>query len=197
MGLVVNLDEFSELCGTTGETMRKHIRELVETPAWMLKRGTKGSGYEIDSDLGIAWWKARREADDHASSERLAQLQQLRFEHLGDAADNEEALGLSGKQRREEYAAVVERIKLRRLMGELVERAPLEAQLTHAAVEHRRQLMLIPAEYAATEGIAPETVRSLAGMIERAVEKFIKELVLPGAGPGGGVLRHAQDERDA
>ena len=186
MGMVVNLDEFSELCGVSGETMRKHIRELVETPIWMLKRGTKGSGYEIDSDLAVAWWKAKKEVEDNASAERLAQLQQLRFEHLGEAADSEDALGLSGKQRREEYAAVVERIKLRRLMGELVERAPLEAQLTHAAVEHRRQLMLIPAEYAATEGIAPETVRSLAVMIERAVDKFIKELVLPGARPATG-----------
>lgn len=185
MGLVVNLDEFSELCGRTAETMRDYIRSVEGEPGWLLERGMRGRGYRIEAEGGLAWWKARIAADDNASAERLAQLQQLRFEHLGDAADNEEALGLSGKQRREEYAAVVERIKLRRMMGELVERAPLEAQLTHAAVEHRRQLMLIPAEYAATEGLEPASVRSLSVMIERAVEKFVKELVLPGAALSG------------
>ena len=182
MGLVVNLDEFSELCGRTAETMRDYIRSVEGEPAWLLERGTRGRGYRIEAEGGIAWWKARREADDTASAERLAQLQQLRFEHLGDAADSEDALGLSGKQRREEYAAVVARIKLRQMMGELVERAPLEALLTHAAVEHRRQMMVIPAEYAATEGLAPDAVRSLATMIERAIDAFVLALVLPGAG---------------
>jgi hypothetical protein len=41
---------------------------------------------------------------------------------------------------------------------------------------------LIPAEYAATEGLAPEAVRSLGTMIERAIDKFVTGLALPGAG---------------
>ena len=36
MGLVVNLDEFSELCGRTAETMRDYIRSVEGEPAWLL-----------------------------------------------------------------------------------------------------------------------------------------------------------------
>lgn len=178
MALIVNLDEFSELCGVTSETMRVHVRSVEGEPAWLIERGDRGRGYKIEADGGLAWWKARREAEENASAERKAQLQQLRFEHLGDAADSEEALGLSGKQRREEYAAVVERIKLRRMMGDLVERAVIESQLTHASVELRRQLMLVPNEYAATVGLDPKDVRPLAEMIERAVGQFIADIAL-------------------
>jgi len=182
MSLVVNLDEFSELCGVTAETMRVHIRGVEGEPGWLLERGDRGRGYKIEAEGGLAWWKAKREADESASAERRAQLQQLRFAELGEAADSEESLGLSGKQRREEYAAVVEKIKLRRMMGELVERAPLEAMLTHAAVELRRQLMLVPAEFAVNEGLAPEAVQKLGTMIERAVDKFVGQLTLPEQG---------------
>lgn len=179
MGLIVNLNEFSELCGVSDETMRKYFRELEETPVWMLKRGTKGSDYEIESDAGIAWYKARRAADEVASAERLAQLQQLRFDHLGDAADSEEALTLSGKQRREEYAAVLERIKLRRLMGGLVEVGELEALATSAVIELRRKLLLVPAEYAAARGMSSEEVRPLHAMLERAITGFLSSLPSP------------------
>ena len=101
---------------------------------------------------------------------------------MGDAADSSEALALSGKQRREEYAAVLERIKLRRMMGELVERAAIEPLLTNAAVEARRQLMLVPAEWGAMNGLSPEEVRPLAVLIERAVEKFVSSLQLKEVG---------------
>lgn len=183
VALIVNVDEFAELCGVTTETMRVHLKVLQPDPMWLLERGAQGRPYKIDVDGGVAWWKAKRDDDDRLSAERQAQLAQLRFEHLGEAADSEEALSLSGKQRREEYAAVLERIKLRRIMGELVERAELEALLTHAAVECRQRLMLVPGEYAATMGLAPDEVRPLEGLIERAVGEFVAAIAVATAGP--------------
>ena len=183
MSLIVNLDEFSELCGVTSETMRVHIRQVEGNPAWLLERGDRGRGYKIEAEGGLAWWKARREADETASAERKAALQQLRFEHLGDAAEGgEDALTLSGKQRREEYAAVLERIKLRRLMGELVEWAELEPLMTSAAVDLRRRLALVPGEFAALTGLPPDQVKPLEGLLARALDAFVTALPRPGGG---------------
>jgi hypothetical protein len=182
VSLIVNLDEFSELCGVTAETMRVHIRAVEGSPMWLIERGDRGRGYRIEAEGGIAWWKAKRDADEQASEERKAQLAQLRFEHLGDAADEAEALALSGRQRREEYAAVIERIKLRRIMGELIERAEIEPLLTHAAVEARRRLMLVPGEYAALIGLPAADVAPLTELIERAVGDFVDSLALPASG---------------
>jgi len=179
MGLTVNLDEFSELCGVTEVTMRKYISGVEDGAVWLIERGEKGRPFQIEVEGGLAWWKARRDADEQASAERRAQLQQLRFEHLGDAGEDETALALSGKQRREEYAAVLERIKLRRTMGELIEVAEIEGPAAAAAIELRRQLMLVPAEFAAEAGLSPDAVRPLGVMIERAVTLFLEALPSP------------------
>lgn len=181
MGMVVNLDEFSELCGRTAESMRGHIRAVEGDPVWLIERGARGLGYKIEAEGGLAWWQARRDADELASAERQAQLQQLRFDHLGSAADDESALVLSGKQRREEYAATFERIKLRRIMGELVEVAPLEALLSAAVVELRRQLLLVPAEFAAETGLDPAEVIPLDALLSRVLDRFADALPKPGA----------------
>lgn len=176
----VNLDEFSELCGVTSETMRVHIRAVEGLPDWLIERGDRGRGYKIEPEGGIAWWKARRDAEADASAERQAQLQQLRFEHLGEAADDESNLSLSARQRRDEYAAVMERIKLRRVMGELVEWAGLEALIVAAVIELRRQLMLTPAEFSAASGLTPAQVAPLEAMLDQAIERFIAALPKPG-----------------
>lgn len=180
--MIVNLDEFSELCGVTSETMRVHIRQVEGTPAWLVERGDRGRGYKIEADGGMAWWKARRDADESASAERRAQLQQLRFDHLGDAAEGEEALSLSGRQRREEYMAVMERIKLRRLMGELVEWAELESLMINAAVDLRRKLALVPGEFAAQTGIPLDQVKPLEILLGRALDAFVAALPKTGGG---------------
>lgn len=179
MSLIVNLDEFSELCGVTAETMRVHMRTVEGSPVWLVERGDRGRGYKIEADGGLAWWKARREAEQNASVERQQQLQQLRFDHLGEAADSEEALSLSGKARREEYAAVLERIKLRRVMGELVDVGELEGPATSAAIELRRQLMLVPATFAVEAGLSPADVAPLHAMLERAIAAFVNALPSP------------------
>lgn len=187
VGLIVNLDAFSELCRVTTETMRGHIRVLNDNPVWLVKRGTRGIGYEIESDGGLAWWQAKRAADDEASAEHQDKLQQLRLDILGDAAGADDELSLSGRQRSEEYAAVTARIKLRHLMGELVERSEIEPILAHAAVDIRRRLMLVPAEYAAQAGISPEEVKPLGVLLERIVNDFVDDFSLAKVkGPSGG-----------
>lgn len=174
--MIINLDEFSELCGVTSETMRVHVRAVEGEPAWLVERGERGRGYKIDADGGLAWWRAKRDADEKVSADRRAALQQLRFDHLGDAVESEEALALSGRQRREEYAAALERIKLRRIMGELVEVAPLEHALSVAVVTLRRQLAGVPAEFAVSAGLAQAEVRPLEDMMGRALDRFGADL---------------------
>lgn len=183
MGLVVNLEEFSELCGVTPETMRGHIRAVEGGPAWLIERGDRGRGYKIETDGGIAWWRAKREEAEASDAEHQQNLAQLRLELLGDRVERDDALALSGKQRRDEYAAAMDRIRLRRTMGELVERAEIEPLLSHAAVEARRRLMLVPGEYAALAGLDPAEVKPLEEMIARVVDEFAAALVLPAVVP--------------
>lgn len=179
MGLVVNLDDFSELCRVTAETMRVHIRAVEGNPAWLIERGSRGRDYKIEAEGGVAWWRSKRDADDQASAERQAALQQMRFDLLGDAAEAPEALAVSGKQRRDEYAAAMERIKLRRVMGELVDRAELEGPASAAVIELRRQLGLVPAEFAVETGASPADVQVVRRLIERAVNAFVDKLPSP------------------
>lgn len=179
MALILNLEEFAELCGVTAETMRVHVRAVEGAPVWLVERGDRGRGYKIEAEGGLAWWKKKRADDDSASAERQEQLKQLRFEHLGDAAEGEEQMSLSGKQRQEEYAAVLQRIKLRQVMGDLVERKALEPLLANAAVEHRRQLMLVPGEFAAAAGLTPAEVAPLEELIGKAIDNFWKTQFLP------------------
>lgn len=178
--MIVNIDEFSELCGVTSETMRGYVRAVEGNPAWLIERGTKGRPYRIDAEGGLAWWRDLRRAEEDASADRQAALQQLRLDVLGDQAETEEALALSGKARRDEYAAAMERIKLRRVMGELAEVGDLVPLLSHAAVEARRRFQAIPAEYAAQMGLTPEDVRPLRDLIERAVNGFVDAFAIPG-----------------
>lgn len=170
--LVVNLDEFSELCGVTAETMRGHIRSVEGNPEWLIERGDRGRGYKIEPEGGLAWWRAKRDAAEQEAAEHADRLAQLRLDILGDQAEGEEGLALSGKQRREEYAATLDRIKLRRMMGELVEVAQLEPLLASAAVDMRRRLSLIPGELAAEMGLPIGELAPLEKMIERACGEF-------------------------
>jgi hypothetical protein len=188
VGLIVDLIEFSELCGVTPETMRVHIRAVEGSPDWLIERGDRGRAYRIDADGGLAWWQAKREADETASAERQAQLAQLRLELGVGVAEGEEATGLSGRQRRDEYAAAFERIRLRRTMGELVEVAAIEGPATTAAIELRRRLLLVPAEFAAEAGLSPDEVKPLHVLIERHLAAFVDALPSPlkGAQSEGG-----------
>lgn len=167
--------------------MRKYFRELDVDPDWMIARGTKGRDYQIEPGGGLAWWKAAREGEEQASAERVEQLRQLRFDLLGDDAGAANDLTMSGKQRRDEYAAEFERLRLAKEMGQLVEIDKLVPLLMAAVVESRRRLGLVPAEFAATAGMTPEEVKPLAAMIEKAVDEFVtafsKVAITPGTVP--------------
>lgn len=175
--LVVNLDEFAELCGVTSETMRGYVKAVEGEPDWMIRRGTRGREYEIDAELGIAWWRKLRDDEAAIGAARAEQFAQLRLSLVGDAVEGEEAFSLSGKQRREEYAATMERIKLRRIMSELAEVSAIEAPLSALAVEHRRQLMLVPGEFAALTGMTPAEVAPLEGLLAKAIDTFWEKAV--------------------
>ena len=174
--LIVNLEEFAELCGVTAETMRVHIRTVEGDPAWLVERGDRGRGYKIEPEGGLAWWKARREDEERADTERRAQLAQLRMDLVGDNVEAPEKLGLSGKQRREEYAAAFEAVRYRKMMGELVEKAELVPVLTAAAVLLRRRLQSIPGEFAIVAGLSPADVEPLHRLHRRAMEEFLTSI---------------------
>jgi len=175
--LIVSLDEFAELAGVTPETMRAHLKELGRDgspmPVWLIERGDRGRAYKIEAEGAIAWWQAKREADEQVGADRAARLQQLRFETIGGVVEKQEQLSLSGRQRREEYAAAMEGIKYRKMLSQLVERADVERVLTTAAVEHRRALQKLPAEYGIAVGLTEDQQRKLEAMIEQAVAKFV------------------------
>ncbi|RSV44403.1 hypothetical protein CA234_03030 [Sphingomonas sp. ABOLE] len=183
--LIVSLDEFAELCGVSSVTMRTHLRDLGrdggDLPAWLIERGDRGRNYKIDAEGGVRWWQARRDAEDQGNAERAQRMQQLRLDTIGDAADEPEALALSGKQRREEYAAAQEAIKYRKLMGQLVEKAPLQRVLTNATVELRKQLQRVAPEAAIKLGLSADQARDLDGIIERAVAQFVATIEKPHA----------------
>jgi hypothetical protein len=183
--LIVSLDEFAELCGVSSVTMRTHLRELgrdgAELPAWMIERGDRGRNYKIDAEDGVRWWQAKREAEDQGSAERAERMQQLRLEVVGEGVAEPEALALSGKQRREEYIAAQEAIKYRKLMGQLVEKGPLQRVLTSAAVELRKRLQAVGPQAAIKLGLSSDQQRALDGMIEGAIEQFVMAIEKPDA----------------
>lgn len=183
--LIVSLDEFAELASVTSETMRVHLRELGKDgspiPDWLIERGDRGRAYKIEAEGAIAWWQAKRDADEQHGADRQARLQQLRFETIGDVVDKPEQLTLSGRQRREEYAAAMDGIKYRKMLGHLVERADVERVITTAAVEHRRSLQQLPAEFGIAVGLSTDQQRKLEAMIEQAVDKFVTAIAKPDA----------------
>ncbi len=182
--LIVSLDEFAELAGVTAETMRSHLRDLLrdgEPPAWLVERGDRGRAYKIEAEGGVQWWQQRREAEDLADAERRGQLQQMRLKLVGDTAESAEQLGLSGRQRREEYAAALEGIKYRKTLGQLVEKASVERELTAASVELRRRLQQVPPEFGIAAGLDADKVRQLDRMIEQALDAFVATLEAPDA----------------
>lgn len=174
MTLVVNLEEFSELCGVTTETMRGYIRQIDDAPGWLIERGDRGRGYKIEAEGGVAWWRAKRADDERMEADRLEQLSLLRSDLLGDQADSESDLFLSGKQRREEYAAAMDRIKLRRTMGELVEISEIEGPLAHASVELRRRMGQVVDEFRVAVDLPEDQSAQLRDMVERAMADWVE-----------------------
>lgn len=183
--LIVSLEEFAELCGVTAETMRVHLRELGKdgqaAPAWLIEKGDRGRAYKIEAEGGITWWRAKRESDELADADRRGRLQQLRLDVVGEGAEGEGELALSGKQRREEYAAATDAIKYRKLLGQLVEKTVLERVLSSAAVDLRRRLQQVPAEFGIAAGLPSDQVKDLDGRIARALDGFVTEISKPDA----------------
>ncbi len=172
--LIVNLEEFAELCGVTAETMRVHVKAVDGDAAWLIERGARGRGYAIEAMGGLAWWKAKRRDDEAVDAERKAQLAQLRLELVGDQIEQTDQLGLTGKQRREEYRAGFEAIEYRKAIGKLVDRDDMIHALSVAASELRRRLMQVPAEFAIREGMTQQAVAPLEGMLARAIDEFLR-----------------------
>jgi hypothetical protein len=179
VSLIVNLDEFAELVGVTAETMRVHIRAIEGEPVWLIKRGDRGRGYEIEAEGAVAWWKSKQEADELADAERREQLKQMRLDLVGGDIESGDSMGLSGKQRREEYGAAFEALKLRKTMGRLLDFDEMEHQLTLATVDLRRRLMLLPGEFCVGQSLDSKYASPLKALLGRALDDFVDALKLP------------------
>lgn len=174
--VIVSLEEFADLCGVTPETMRVHLKTVEGEPDWLIAKGDRGRAYQIEAHGGVAWWKARRDAEDNASTERRNQLAQMRFDLLGPAVIDQAQLSMSGRARKEEFEAGFKELEFRKAMGELVEKAELLHTLTGAAVELRRRLMLCPGEFAIVAGFEADQVKPLEGILARALDAFVTSL---------------------
>lgn len=174
--LVVNVNEFADLCGVTSETMRVHLKAVEGNPVWLIERGTRGREYRIDARGGVAWWRKMRDDEAMADASRIAQLGQLRLELTGGVVEDAETLALSGKQRIQEYAAAEAAAKYRKMMGDLLDRIEMVRALSSSATELRRRLMQVPGEFAIREGLSPQSIVPLEGMLKRAVDDFLRSL---------------------
>lgn len=174
--MIVNLEEFCDLCGVTGETMRGYLKGVPDDATWLIERGDRGRGYRIEALGGVAWWRAKRENDEQLSAERRAQLAQMRLDLVGDQVEAPTQLGMSGKQRREEYQAAEAAAKYRKMMGDLLDRHEMVHALSSAGAELRRRLLQVPGEFAIREGLAPQSVTPLEGMLGRAVDDFLRTI---------------------
>lgn len=187
-GLIVSLDEFAELARVTPETMRTHLKNLLRDatvdPEWLVERGDRGRAYKIEAAGGLRWWIAKQDADLLADEEKRGKLQQMRLDIVGEGAEAADHLTMSGRQRRDEYAAAMDAVKYRKMIGELLEKVEVERVISGAAVELRRRLQQIAPEFGILAGLQADQVQQLAGMTERAVEAFVDAIAKPDAFAG-------------
>lgn len=182
--LIVSLDEFAELAGVTSETMRGYLRDVGRdgsVPAWLIERGERGRAYKIEAEGALAWWRKLREDESAAEAARLEKLQQLRLDLVGEPGAGDGEPSLSGRQKKEEIDAAITGLKYRKLLGELVDKAAVQRVISAAAVDLRRQLQRVPAEYGIATGLDADQVRDLEARIERALDAFVDEVTAPGA----------------
>ena len=173
---IANLEEFAKVCGVTPETMRAHLKTVEGEPDWLIAKGDRGRGYEIEAAAGVEWWKARQDSAASANAERLAQLAQMRFDLLGPVGGEAAPLTMSGRMRSEEIDAAFKELNFRKAKGELVEVAEVQHALIPAIVELRRRLALCSGEFAILAGLEPDQVRPLEGIHARAMDAFVASL---------------------
>ncbi len=163
--LIVTLDEFASICSVTPETMRKHLATAPADAEWLHERGRRGVGYKIAAAGAVAWYQSRAAGGGEADA-RSAALTELRMQMLGDTGDDE-GLGLTGKQRYEEYKAGEAELAYRQSIGELCRIAEIEAETVNAIIELRRALL----------SVGPTIRRkfNLDREIEIAIEKTIAD----------------------
>jgi hypothetical protein len=169
----VSLAEASELFDISETTLRKYARD----PSFpVLSRGSHGVPYELDPFAVKGWLEKRSDDLERATHERAEELAQMRLELFGGDTSPEESerLKLSGRQRKEEAAAELELIKLRRVKGELLERSAVEHCQAVAYTELRNELMAVADSVArllsldrSARNVIDEAIRSA---LERAVE---------------------------
>lgn len=174
--LIVSLEEFAELVGVTGETMRAHLKSVEGQPAWLVERGDRGRAYKIEPRGAAAWWQSRRDAEESATEDRRQQLAQMRLDLVGPQVEGIDKLTMSGRQRRDEYEAAFKALEYRKRLGQLVEQDEIDHVLIAAAVELRRRLMLVPGEFAILAGLDPDEVKPLYDLQARAVNEFLRSI---------------------
>ncbi|WP_267433795.1 hypothetical protein [Sphingomonas sp. GM_Shp_1] len=172
--LIVSLDELASICGVTPETMRKHLANAPADAEWIIERGRRGVGYKIVAAGAVEWWKSRGTANVE-SDERSAALAEWRLSALGDAGDDE-GLGLTGKQRYEEFKAGEAELAYRQAIGELARVADIEAETVNAVIELRRQLQAVGRVVRRQFGLEKEVETAIDDEIAKRLAKFVATL---------------------
>lgn len=171
----VNLQELADLIGVSTNTLATRIRQCPDFP--VLSRGSNGVAYEFDPIAAVGWWKADQARDEEAAAARRRGLNKLQEDMFGRQADEPPAAkGPTPQERKTLIEAQLAADKLRRLRGELVERAPLESALASAMVELRTKLLNLPAEFSRREGLSREQRVKLEEMVERTLNGLAADL---------------------
>lgn len=168
----VNLAELAEILDTSTETLRKVVNRNPDFPC--ISRGHHGIPYEIDSRHAIQWWNDHKAQADAAQSARSNEIMQLKMELCGGdiSEEEQEILKLSGKQRKDEIEANLKMITYRRIMGELIEVAPLRGIFQTAIIRTRKELMNVATEFAKRYALPREDRLVLQDLIETKLNRL-------------------------
>jgi hypothetical protein len=125
----VSLAEFASILGVSEPTVRKRLGDAAE--GVVLSRGKNGEAYQIDARAGVAWWQTLAADAEAERQARIAKVQSLQLELLGDdtALGSHELEGLTPAEQAAQLDAELKAIRLGRERGELVRAADVEAAL--------------------------------------------------------------------
>lgn len=142
----MNLTECADLLGISTETLRGYVNKAVVNGFPVEQHGGNGVSYVIDARAAAEWWKRNKGEALRAKDARAEDLFQMRLELFGVDADEDEAarLHLSGKQRREEFQAEREQLRLMRDKGQLLLKSHVEDTLAAALTSLRQDLLAVP-----------------------------------------------------
>ena len=172
--VLVNLEELAELLDLSLPPVRKLVRE----PGFPVRRrGSNGVPYEFDA-RAVARWRdgneRRLEAERQARAEQMAQS---KLELFGGSSVDPDRATLSPREHKQALEAEVHATNLKRLRGELVDAAIMQARLAAMFVRLRVRLMEIGDKIGRRHDLDRQVRGVIDGEVEDAIRQAADEIV--------------------